>query len=132
MKFKKGDRVRCILDRSSWIPSYPPIGSLGFVVGIVEHEVIVHFDYQDDMGEGALNWYFSETDLELVEETRSESDQSINADPPKPIKKLLFVEDGSVDVDTLTSVLEDHNPDIYVVVYRQGSRPPFLTDIKEG
>lgn len=39
------------------------------------------------------------------------------------IKSILYVEDGSVDVDQL---YEDLGEDVYVVVYRQGSQPPTL------
>ena len=38
-------------------------------------------------------------------------------------KSILYVEDGSVDVDRLEQSLGD---DVYVVVYRQGSTPPRL------
>ena len=38
-------------------------------------------------------------------------------------KSILYVEDGSVDVDQLH---EDLGEDVYVVIYRQGSNPPKL------
>ena len=44
----------------------------------------------------------------------------------KRIEKFLFVEDGTVDVDELTETLSKKNPEIYVVVYRQGGRQPEL------
>lgn len=47
------------------------------------------------------------------------------------IKKFLFVEDGSVDIDDLGKRLAG-NPEIAVVIYRQGSLPPLLVDIKNG
>lgn len=50
---------------------------------------------------------------------------------PKPYKKIMFVEDGSVDVDALVEELERTNPEIKVVVYRSGATRPTLTDIKE-
>lgn len=46
------------------------------------------------------------------------------------VKKFLFVEDGSVDTDELGVQLEK-NPEIAIVVYRQGSLPPQLIDVKE-
>lgn len=46
------------------------------------------------------------------------------------VKKFLFVEDGSVDTDELGRQLEN-NPEIAIVVYRQGSTPPQLVDVKE-
>lgn len=38
-------------------------------------------------------------------------------------KSILYVEDGSVDVEQLR---DDLGEDIYVVIYRQGSKPPEL------
>ena len=49
----------------------------------------------------------------------------------RKIKKFLFIEDGSVDIDDLGERLAG-NPEIAVVVYRQGSLPPQLVDIKMG
>lgn len=46
------------------------------------------------------------------------------------VKKFLFIEDGSVDTDELGWRLEN-NPEIAIVVYRQGSMPPQLVDVKE-
>lgn len=46
------------------------------------------------------------------------------------VKRFLFVEDGSVDTDELGRQLEN-NPEIAIVVYRQGSLPPQLIDVKE-
>lgn len=48
-----------------------------------------------------------------------------------PIKKFIFVEDGSVDTDELTELLELSNPEIKVVVYRQGARPPELVEVDD-
>lgn len=46
------------------------------------------------------------------------------------VKKFLFIEDGSVDTDELGRQLEN-NLEIAIVVYRQGSVPPQLVDVKE-
>ena len=48
----------------------------------------------------------------------------------KPYKKFLFVEDGSVEWDDLHIELEKTNPEIKIVVYRQGSKIPDLIEIK--
>ena len=48
-----------------------------------------------------------------------------------PIQKFLFVEDGSVDSDELEEILSEKNPEIKVVVYRQGAAKPELVDISE-
>ena len=49
-----------------------------------------------------------------------------------PIKKFMFVEDGSVDTDELIEKLEMTNPEIKVVVYRQGSMAPLIVNTKDG
>lgn len=44
------------------------------------------------------------------------------------IKRIIFVEDGTVDLDDLKDSLGD---DTKVVVYRQGSNPPSVLELKE-
>ena len=39
------------------------------------------------------------------------------------IKNIIYVEDGSVDVDMLTDELDETTK---VIIYRQGSHPPIL------
>ena len=46
-----------------------------------------------------------------------------------PTKQILFVEDGSVDLDELKTVLQ--RTSINVVVYRQGSKMPKLVNLQE-
>lgn len=48
----------------------------------------------------------------------------------KPYTKFLFVEDGSVLAETIRDI-EERNPEIKTVVYRQGAQMPQLVDIKE-
>ena len=48
----------------------------------------------------------------------------------KPYKKFLFIEDGSIDSDSLELELVNTNPEIKIIFYRQGSRPPELINIK--
>lgn len=45
-----------------------------------------------------------------------------------PTKQILFVEDGSVDLDELKAALQGTN--IIVVVYRQGSKMPQLVNLQ--
>lgn len=49
----------------------------------------------------------------------------------KPYTKFLFCEDGSVDTDSLEKDLRKRNPEIKVIVYRQGAAMPQIVDIKE-
>lgn len=47
-----------------------------------------------------------------------------------PYEKFLFIEDGSVETDSLILELEETNPEIKVVVFRQGSVKPELVNIE--
>lgn len=49
-----------------------------------------------------------------------------------PIKKFMYIEDGSVDTDELIEELERTNPEIKVIVYRHGSQPPKLFDVQSN
>lgn len=42
--------------------------------------------------------------------------------------KILLVEDGSVDVDELQKFFDENDMKIKIVIYRQGSLKPELTD----
>lgn len=56
--------------------------------------------------------------------------QRANRKQKKPYTKFLFVEDGSVLAETIRDI-EERNPEIKTVVYRQGAHIPQLVDIKE-
>ena len=43
----------------------------------------------------------------------------------------MFVEDGSVDIDELLEEMSEKNPEIKVIVYRQGSNKPEFLDLGE-
>ena len=57
--------------------------------------------------------------------------QNKNRKQKQPYTKFLFVEDGSVDTDSLEKDLRKRNPEIKVIVYRQSAAMPQLVDIKE-
>ena len=57
--------------------------------------------------------------------------RSVNRKQKQPYTKFLFVEEGSVDTDSLEKDLRKKNPEIKIVVYRQGAQMPQLVDIKE-
>ena len=47
--------------------------------------------------------------------------------------KILLVEDGSIDVDSLEQFIDEHDLKIKIVVYRAGSVPPcFLNEQDNG
>lgn len=43
--------------------------------------------------------------------------------------KLLFVEDGTIDLEKVEQSLAVTNPEIKVIVYKQGAREPQLIDV---
>ena len=47
----------------------------------------------------------------------------------KPYKKILYIEGGSVD-QRLLQTLRVANPEIFIIIYRQGSAQPKLVDIR--
>ena len=49
----------------------------------------------------------------------------------KPYTKFLFVEDGSITIDTAIGI-EERNPEIKVILYAKGAQMPRLVDIKEN
>lgn len=56
--------------------------------------------------------------------------------PKKPRRpedyKILLVEDGSIDVDSLEHFIDEHNLKIKIVVYRAGSVPPCFLNEQEN
>ena len=61
--------------------------------------------------------------IQTIDEMLEEENKRI-----MPKTKFLYVEDGSVDLDELQSDLLESNPEIKIIVYRQGSHPPILSD----
>lgn len=70
-----------------------------------------------------VNYKYRDEDVEIARQVliREWSDQSV--------EKLLFVEDGSVDVEKLRKTLKRRAPEIEIVVYRQGSAMPIVRDL---
>ena len=62
---------------------------------------------------------------------REEREKRIREQKQNPYQKFMFVEDGSVDTDNLIEEMEMKNPEIKVVVYRQGAKKPEILDIGE-
>lgn len=48
----------------------------------------------------------------------------------KKIKKFLFIEAGSVLSETVEEV-ERRNPEIKVIIYRQGAAAPILVEVEK-
>ena len=85
-------------------------------------------DFDKDLNVIPVKWLETHIDLinqELKEEQRQKEIKERNE---MPIKKFMYIEDGSVDTDELIAELERTNPEIRVIVYRQGSQPPMLID----
>ena len=65
--------------------------------------------------------------LDILQNSRQILEEH-NSCLPKTYTKIMYVEDGSVDVTELESEL----PDTKIIVYRQGGRIPELTDIQNN
>lgn len=61
-------------------------------------------------------------------EITGDADTTISK-PKSKIKQFLFIEDGSVDQTSIED-LNERNPEIKVIVYRQGSRMPVIENLK--
>ena len=49
----------------------------------------------------------------------------------QPFKKFLLIEDGSVNTERLKKDLKKRNPEIGIIVYRQGASIPHLLHLEE-
>jgi hypothetical protein len=58
---------------------------------------------------------------------KSEYKENLEEKNDMKYKKLLLVEDGSVDVEKITEDLKDEP--IYIIVYRQGAKMPEIVDL---
>ena len=89
----------------------------------------------DNCTKNCKDWLQSE--YEEDSEYKEDTEKTINDEPyeredideePK-IKKLLFVEEGSVDKTELFARLKGH-PEIEVIFYRPNSKPPVLVNLE--
>lgn len=64
-------------------------------------------------------------DIKSMLKEEAERD-NINKKLLTPKTKFLYVEDGSIDLEELESQLFNTNPEIKIIIYRQGSNPPIL------
>ncbi len=65
--------------------------------------------------------------ISRVDEERAKTEEKFKT----PVQKFLFIEDGTIDINELKEKLYYSNPEIKIVVYRQGANPPRLVDNKE-
>ena len=75
-----------------------------------------------------INRLLFDIEREIEEKQREDERQKMLKEP---YKKFLFVEDGSVDIEELEQEMEMKNPEIKVVVYRNGANKPELLDLGE-
>ena len=140
MYFEIGDRVRITRVDDRIQGCGLSVGDLGTVEHLYRYsdpllceittKASVDFDKLKGSSDITSMVYVETEFLEKVEEDVPLEEVKSEIPQLQRIKKFLFVEDGSVDVDALQEILEDRNPDILLVVYRQGSRPPILVDAK--
>ena len=85
---------------------------------------IVKQDFEKGIIQGCERLITINKVLELVKEISFRLKEEKKYLTPKT--KFLYVEDGSVDVDELSEELFATNPEIKVIVYRQGAHIPVL------
>lgn len=135
-KFKVGDRVKC---KGIDFCESRTTDKLGTIICIdreldgkpgrdygVEFDENVNGHSCGGVGRGEHCFWATEKEIELVSEKPVETDTK---PAPTKIIKFLFVEDGSVDADELINDLAVSNPEIKVIVYRQGSQMPKLVEV---
>lgn len=129
-KFKVGDRVK-LGKNLDWLDGYAVAGQIGTVTTV--HDTVD--DYygimldEDDPGSELL---CLEHEIELYQDETPDAKTETEITFPAPVRveKFLFIEDGSVDADELMDYLCYSNPEIKVVIYRQGSQMPKLVEVK--
>lgn len=67
--------------------------------------------------------------FEIFNEVAKLTEEQKQEESKKPYKNFMIVEDGSVDTDELIAEMERTNPEIKVIVYRQGAVPPILINL---
>lgn len=80
--------------------------------------------------ENCEDWLQSEYEEHTEKDTISDESNEIEYIYKAKVKKLLFVEDGSVDMSNLYSQLSG-NPEIAIIVYRKNSRTPVLANLEK-
>ena len=84
--------------------------------------MITNKDIVKDIFE-AIGYSASEREIELARQVLTQNLSQRSAET------LLFVEDGSVNIEKLRRTLKRRNPEIEIVVYRQGSAMPIVRDL---
>ena len=99
------------------------------IIEIVKKAIVENSLHDYDVRSGEVIAQIDSDDLDHIAEEVAEAVYCQGL-AVEEVKKFLFIEDGSVDTDELGRRLEK-NPEIAIVVYRQGSLPPQLIDVKE-
>lgn len=87
-------------------------------------------DGPDNCTKNCKDWLQSEYEEDTEKTINDEPHEREDTDEESKIKKLLFVEEGSVDKTELFSRLKGH-PEIEVIFYRPNSKPPVLVNLEE-
>ena len=87
-------------------------------------------DGPDNCTKNCKDWLQSEYEEDTEKTINDEPYEREDTDEEPKIKKLLFVEEGSVDKTELFARLKGH-PEIEVIFYRPNSKPPVLVNLEE-
>ena len=86
-------------------------------------------DGPDNCTKNCKDWLQSEYEEDTEKTINDEPHEREDTDEEPKIKKLLFVEEGSVDKTELFARLKGH-PEIEVIFYRPNSKPPVLVNLE--
>lgn len=138
-ELKPGDKVKIVSERPKHLLFVSWVKAMGKYLGKVS-TVYDKYETYLTTEENDYLWDRNMIDHKLTAEELAELDKKSDCDrteccpndeetePPMPIKYFLFVEDGSIVEETKNDI-EQRNPEIKVVVYRQGARVPELKEI---
>lgn len=87
-------------------------------------------DGPDNCTKNCKDWLQSEYEEDTEKTINDEPYEREDTDEEPKIKKLLFVEEGSVDKTELFARLKGH-PEIEVIFYRPNSKPPVLVNLED-
>lgn len=126
-ELKPGDKVKIVSERPKHLLFVSWVKSMDKYLGKVS---TVYDKYETHLTteENDYLWDRNMIDHKLTEKELAEIDKK--PDPSTPIKYFLFVEDGSI-INEVKADIEQRNPEIKVVVYRQGARVPELKEVEK-
>lgn len=79
----------------------------------------------------AVHCINEEIDREERDQEQKRRDEERWAKENHPIKKFLFIEEGSVEDRNLIDEFKERNPEIKIIFYKKGGQRPEIIDMEE-